>query len=175
MTNLNVTPTTISNPSSANKLEEKLSDWIHKIEASTPDYCAITAMQGKMYYIAEKNASELLSVNMLIDQGNGLEKIFVYRNEDHQANAEIPPFTVIIKKEEKLIANLNDKIFGFGFKDSITSEVKHLLLHFQTASTHTFVAAGNNASSIEVFYAWNPNPNDPIKFCMEALFDSVSK
>ena len=172
-TNLNITPNT--SPAPVNKLEEKLSDWIEKVEASHPDYCAITVANGKMYYLSEKNSAELLSVDILIDSGNGMKRTFSYRKEDDQPNAPITPLSVIIKKEDKLIANHNDRIFGFGFKDSSESKVKLMIIHFRTACTHTIITASNNADSIEVFHAWNPKANDPIKLCLNALFDSVEK
>lgn len=172
--NLNVNLNTTA-PAPINKLEEKLSDWIEKVEASHPDYCAITVANGKMYYLSEKNSAELLSVDMLTDSGNGMERTFSYRKEDNPSNTPITPFSAIIKKEDKLIVNHNGHLFGFGFKDSSESKIKLMIIHFRTACTHTIITASNTSDSIEVFHAWNSRPNDPIKLCLNALFDSVAK
>jgi len=174
-TNLNVTPNTPKTTAPANKLEEKLSDWIEQVEAGKPDYCAITVANGKMYYLSEKRTAELFSVDMMTDTGNGFERAFSYRKEDNPQNAAITPFSAIYKKESKLIVNHNGDIFGFGFKDSCESQTKLLLIHFQTSQAHTIILASNTAESIDVVYTWNYQTVDPIRTCLHALFDSVAK
>lgn len=174
-TNFNVTPNTPKTPAPANKLEEKLSDWIEQVEAGKPDYCAITVANGKMYYLSEKRTAELLSADMMVDSGNGFERAFSYRKENNLQNTAITPFTAIYKKESKLIVNHNGKLSGFGFKDSRESQTKLLLIHFQMTQTHTIIVASNTAESIDVIYAWNYQTVDPIGLCMHALFDSTVK
>lgn len=172
--NLNAITNTPS-PAPANKLEEKLSDWIEQVEAGKPDYCAVTMADSKMYYVSKNTTAELLSVDMLSYNDNGFERDFSYRKKDDLQNASVTPFTAIFKKESKLIINNNGKLSGFGFKDSSGSQTKLTLLHFHMSQMHIIITASNTAESIEVIYAWNYQSTDPIKLCMHALFDSVTK
>lgn len=129
-----------------------------------------------MYHISGKKATELLSFDMLTDNGSGFERTLLYRKEVTAVNAGNSSFLLIAKKDKKLIINHNNNIFGFGFKDSTGLDIKNLLIHFQTASTHTFVAANNNAEAIEVSYTLISDKNhDPIGHCLEMLFSTAKR
>ena len=176
MTNLNVpvTTTTITTPAPANKLESKLSDWIYQVKTHSSDYFTIVANNGKMYYVSGKSDLELNSFDMLIDTGNGLERTLTYRKEDTSSSALPDPFLVIVKKEKKLIANNQGQIFGFGFKDSVGSNVKRLLIHFRQTSSHMLVTATNQAACVDVIYSFIEDPiYDPFENCLHALFAST--
>jgi hypothetical protein len=176
MTNLNVTPNTIttSSPSSESKLEEKLSDWIFKLESGNNGYFAISATNGKIYHIEHQKAIELLALDLLIDNGNGFERILSFHKES--APSVTTSLSIIIKKEKKLIGNLNGKIFGFGFKDSAFSDVKSLFLHYQISSMHSFIAATAKSESIDIFYALiSDRNNDPIADCFNGLLTALQR
>ena len=172
MTNLNFTNT--STTTSGNKLDQKLSDWIHSIENGDTDYFAITTLEGKMFYVCGKNASELVSCNVLIDKGNGLEVARAYNSGN--ATSGIAPFTLIVKKDKRLIINDNGQIAGFGVKD-VAPTVKTLFVHAKTDVVHTFIAASDSSSQVEVFKAMSIDCGsaDPILHCMNAIFTSVEK
>ena len=174
MTNLNVTPntnTTIS-PAPVSKLEQKLVDWIEKVEACNSDFFAITSVKGKMYYLAGKKTTEILSCEMLTDTGGGLERTFSYCKERNQQNADITPISVIVKNEDKLITNHNGCIFGFGFKESCESNTKLMVLSFKTPYSYLIIMASNTAA-VKVLYAWDSQQNDPIQACLNALYASA--
>ena len=177
MTNLNVTTTTTTTatPAPANKLEAKLSEWIYQVKSRDLDYFAIAADNGKMYYIYGKNDSEIDSCDILIDTGNGFERTLTYRKEEASSSALPDPFLIIVKKDKKLIANNQGQIFGFGFKDSVGSNVKRMLIHFRQTSSHMLVTATNQAASINVTYSLVEDSNqDPLKDCLHALFASTN-
>jgi hypothetical protein len=174
MTNLNVNPntnTTIS-PAPISKLEEKLAEWIGKIKSADPDYFAIATSDDKMFYLSGKRRAEILSFDMLIDKGHGFERALLYHKNIGTTSTANTPITIIVKKEKRLIANLNNNIFGFGLKYSNNeSETKNLLIHFETAHMHTFIAANDKADAIEIFYALISNTAfDPVSNCLKLLF-----
>lgn len=174
MTNLNVT--TAATPAPANKLEAKLSEWIYQVKSHDLDYFAIVVDNGNMYYVSGKNDSEIDSCDVLIDTGNGFERALSYRKEDTASSVLPTPFLIIVKKEKKLIANHRGEIFGFGFKDSIDSNVKSLLIHFRANSTHMLITATNKAACINVAYSLVQDPiNDPLRDCLHALFASADR
>ena len=176
MTNLNVTTTTTTaaTPAPANKLEAKLSEWICQVKSHDLDYFAIVAENGNMYYVSGKNDSEIDSCDILIDTGNGFERTLTYRKEEASSSALPDPFLVIVKKEKKLIANNQGQIFGFGFKDSVGSNVKRLLIHFRQTSSHMLVTATNQAACVDVIYSFIEDPiHDPFENCLHALFTST--
>ena len=158
MTNLNYTNTTTT--TSGDKLKQKLSDWIHNLESGDNDYFAITAFENKMFYVCGRDATEIVSCNIIIDKGNGLESVCEYSNSN--TNSSIPPFTLIVKKDKRLIMSSNDNIIGFGVKD-IASSIQTLFVHVKTINVHTFIAASNSSRQIEVFKAisMDSNSDDP--------------
>lgn len=170
MTNLNYTNT--STTTSGDKLKQKLSDWIGHIQSGDADYFAITSLEGKLFYVCGKHATELVSCNVLIDKGNGLE---VARAYNSNATATIPPFTLIVKKDKRLIMNDNDHIVAFGVKD-IAPTAKTLFVHAKTDIVHTFIAASSSSSQVEVFKAMSIDcgSDDPILHCMNSIFASVA-
>lgn len=175
MTNLNVPAIPSATPTPTNKLDTKLSEWIFQMKSQNSDYFAIVLdSKGKMYYMLGKSDQELISFDMLIDTGNGFERALSYRKEDSSSSVLPTPFLIIVKKEKKLIANHRGEIFGFGFKDNIDSNVKRLLIHFCTNSTHMLITATEKAAFVDVTYSWVENSNiDPLKDCLHALFCSV--
>ena len=168
MTNLNYTNT--STTTYGDKLKQKLSDWIHNLETGDSDYFAITALDGKMFYVCGREAIEIISCNVLIDKGNGLEESLAYNSN---ATSSTSPFTLIMKKDKRLIMNNNDHIVAFGVKD-VAPTAKTLFVHAKAKVVHTFITASDSSSQVEVFKAMSKDTAaDPILNCMNAIFASI--
>jgi hypothetical protein len=171
ITNIN---TSASVTNASEKLNNKLCDWVSKVEAGDKDLFAITASKGQMFYVSNRSATALVSFRLLIDKGNGFEMVRDYNKDS--ASSEISPFTLIVKKDQRLVANDNNSLIVFCVKD-VEPTAKAMFVHAQTAYSHLFIAADDKASSVEVFHAVSSSPTsstDPIAHCMNGIFAHVT-
>ena len=110
-----------------------------------------------MYFLTHKNTETVLSLNMALDRGSGIEKVNVY---DYQTPpAEDKKFNVIIKEEEKLLLDNGKELISFGIKD-VDSSVETIFVHMRTRDAHALIIGSKNASSIKMLFSEIIDKND---------------
>ena len=144
MTNLNFNNTTTSaNTSTSEKLKEKFSNWVSKVNAMDSDYFAVTPHEGKMYYLTGNYTSEVVSFCMLIDKGSGLEAKYIYNNEPHRIFTYrlYPRRSIGLLNEKMLNIMTDDLIAAYSDKSRIhvpksLEELEQILINISHNQSH---------------------------------------
>ena len=138
-------------------LKEKYSQWCEKVRCDDKRFYSIILEEGKMYFLTHKNTETVLSLNMALDRGSGIEKVNVY---DYQTPpAEGKKFNIIIKEEEKLLIDDGKELISFGIKDT-DSRGETIFIHMRTRDAHALIIGSKNASSIKMLFSEIIDNND---------------